>query len=167
MCKIEKKERKGVMGFKVLGGGGADKFKNSMLVTTTSSPSRSKMKLWMIRATTSVLLWTCIVQLTALGDMWGPRVLKGWPACFSQESAAASSVLQDKLPSVPARALPPKSEFLFSNLPGNWWYFSVISMWVLVIILLITPRAVVLLLDVNFMGRFNWNYARPVVFQIF
>ncbi|BFG32948.1 hypothetical protein CerSpe_192220 [Prunus speciosa] len=108
MCKIEKKERKGVMGFKVLGGGGADKFKNSMLVTTTSSPSRSKMKLWMIRATTSVLLWTCIVQLTALGDMWGPRVLKGWPACFSQEYAAASSVLQDKMPSVPARALPPK-----------------------------------------------------------
>lgn len=109
MCKIEKKERKGVMGFKVLGGGG-DKFKNSMLVTTTTSspPSRSKMKLWMIRATTSVLLWTCIVQLTALGDMWGPRVLKGWPACFSQESAAASSVLQDKLPSVPARVLPPK-----------------------------------------------------------
>ncbi|KAG0466385.1 hypothetical protein HPP92_017965 [Vanilla planifolia] len=33
--------------------------------------SRSKMKLWMIRATTTVLLWTCAVQLTALGEMWG------------------------------------------------------------------------------------------------
>ncbi|XP_009337866.1 rhamnogalacturonan I rhamnosyltransferase 1 [Pyrus x bretschneideri] len=109
MCKVEKKERKGVMGIKVLGGGGGgEKLKNSMLVTASSSPSRSKMKLWMIRATTSILLWTCIVQLMALGDMWGPRVLKGWPACFSQESAAASSVLQDPLPSVPARALPPK-----------------------------------------------------------
>ncbi|TQD74394.1 hypothetical protein C1H46_040061 [Malus baccata] len=110
MCKVEKKERKGVMGFKVLGGGGGggEKLKNSMLVTAASSPSRSKMKLWMIRATSSVLLWTCIVQLTALGDMWGPRVLKGWPACFSLESAAASSVLQDRLPSLPARALPPK-----------------------------------------------------------
>ncbi|KAK9926174.1 hypothetical protein M0R45_023418 [Rubus argutus] len=108
MCKVEKKERKGVMGIKGFGGGGGggDKLKNSLLATTSSS--RSKMKLWMIRATTSVLLWTCIVQLTALGDMWGPRVLKGWPSCFSQESAVASSVLQDKLPSVPARVLPPK-----------------------------------------------------------
>lgn len=112
MCKIEKKERKGVMGIKGFGGGGGYKLKNSLLATTSSS--RSKMKLWMIRATTSVLLWTCIVQLTALGDMWGPRVLKGWPSCFSQESAVASSVLQDKLPSVPARVLPPKSESLYS-----------------------------------------------------
>lgn len=106
MCRIEKKQREGTMGLKALGG---EKLKSSM---NMSSSSRSKMKLWMIRATTSILLWTCIVQLTALGDMWGPRVLKGWPSCFSQESAAASAVLQDKTPSVPARVLPPKSEFL-------------------------------------------------------
>lgn len=127
MCKIEKKERKGVMGIKGFGhGGGGDKLKNSLLATTSSS--RSKMKLWMIRATTSVLLWTCIVQLTALGDMWGPRVLKGWPSCFSQESAVASSVLQDKLPSVPARVLPPKSESLFSAsfFSGNFCLLNVI-----------------------------------------
>ncbi|XP_062027034.1 rhamnogalacturonan I rhamnosyltransferase 1-like [Rosa rugosa] len=107
MCKAEK-ERRGVMGIKGLGGGGGDKLKNSLLQTTSSSSSRSRMKLWMIRATTSVLLWTCVVQLTALGDMWGPRVLKGWPSCFSQESAVASSVLQDRMISVPARVLPPK-----------------------------------------------------------
>ncbi|KAM5571001.1 hypothetical protein ABKV19_011565 [Rosa sericea] len=106
MCKVEK-ERRGVMGIRGLGGGG-DKLKNSLLQTTSSSSSRSRMKLWMIRATTSVLLWTCVVQLTALGDMWGPRVLKGWPSCFSQESAVASSVLQDRMISVPARVLPPK-----------------------------------------------------------
>ncbi|KDP31393.1 hypothetical protein JCGZ_11769 [Jatropha curcas] len=67
--------------------------------------SRSKMKMWMIRATTSVLLWTCIVQLTTIGEMWGPRVLKGWPSCFSHESAAA---LEEKLSVLPARVLPPK-----------------------------------------------------------
>ena len=105
MCKVEK-ERRGVMGIKGLGGG--EKLKNSLLQTTSSS--RSRMKLWMIRATSSVLLWTCVVQLTALGDMWGPRVLKGWPSCFSQESAVASSVLQDRMNSVPARVLPPKSQ---------------------------------------------------------
>lgn len=109
MCRLEKKEKQkeGRMGFKSFGG---EKMK-TMTATTTSS-SRSKMKLWMIRATTSVLLWTCIVQLTALGDMWGPRVLKGWPSCFSQESVTAISALQDKTPSVQARVLPPKSEFL-------------------------------------------------------
>ncbi|KAF2294821.1 hypothetical protein GH714_020253 [Hevea brasiliensis] len=69
------------------------------------SISRSKMKMWMIRATTSVLLWTCVVQLTTIGEMWGPRVLKGWPSCFSHESAAA---LEEKVPAVPARVLPPK-----------------------------------------------------------
>ncbi|GAB2270191.1 Rhamnogalacturonan I rhamnosyltransferase 1 [Dionaea muscipula] len=81
----------------------------SMPVSTgavATMPSRSKMKLWMVRATTSILLWTCIVQLTTLGEVWGPRVLKGWPSCFSQEST-----LDIKLPSavsVPTRVLPPK-----------------------------------------------------------
>ncbi|KAF5734105.1 hypothetical protein HS088_TW16G00547 [Tripterygium wilfordii] len=69
------------------------------------SGSRSKMKLWMIRATTSVVLWTCVVQLTTLGEMWGPRVLKGWPSCFLQDSAA---VLEDKVPILAAPVLPPK-----------------------------------------------------------
>ncbi|XP_022769516.1 uncharacterized protein At1g04910-like [Durio zibethinus] len=67
----------------------------------------SRMKLWMIRATTSVLLWTCIVQLTALGETWGPRVLQGWPSCFSHHDSSVS-VIEDKVPSVPARLLPPK-----------------------------------------------------------
>ncbi|KAA8541083.1 hypothetical protein F0562_025046 [Nyssa sinensis] len=67
--------------------------------------SRSRAKLWMIRATTSVLVWTCLVQLTALGEMWGPRVLKGWPSCFSQDSAALDIKSSS---AVPARVLPPK-----------------------------------------------------------
>ncbi|GMN61708.1 hypothetical protein TIFTF001_030797 [Ficus carica] len=101
MCRIEKEKKKErTMGIKSLG---AEKLKSTM--ASAASPSRSKMKLWMIRATTSVLLWTCFVQLTALGDMWGPRVLKGWPSCFSQESSAA---LQDKTPFLEARVLPPK-----------------------------------------------------------
>lgn len=76
--------------------------------TVSSRSSTSRMKLWMIRATTSVLLWTCVVQLTALGDMWGPtsRVLKGLPSCFSHESALI------ELPSVRPRVLPPKSQLL-------------------------------------------------------
>ncbi|KAL2234890.1 UNVERIFIED_CONTAM: Rhamnogalacturonan I rhamnosyltransferase 1 [Sesamum indicum] len=81
-----------------------EKLRNSGMV------SRSRMKLWMIRATTSVLLWTCLVQLTALSETWGPRVLKGWPSCFSQESAASAAVALDvhSSPELPARVLPPK-----------------------------------------------------------
>lgn len=81
-----------------------EKLKSSML-------SKSRMKLWMIRITTSVLLWICLVQLTILGETWGPRVLKSWPSCLSQESAA---VLDVKL--VPVRVLPPKSEYPFDSL---------------------------------------------------
>lgn len=117
MCRVERKRseereerRMGrrwvvVMGLKT-GEGRVEKLRSSM------ASSRPRMKLWMIRATTSVLLWTCLVQLTALGEMWGPRVLKGWPSCFSQDSStAAASVLDLKFsPSVPERILPPKSE---------------------------------------------------------
>ncbi|THF98570.1 rhamnogalacturonan I rhamnosyltransferase 1-like [Camellia sinensis] len=86
------------MGLKKVGESRVAKLKSSMV-------SRPRMKLWMIRATTSVLLWTCLVQLTALGEMWGPRVLKGWPSCFSHDSPALDLKLSNSLP---ARALPPK-----------------------------------------------------------
>ncbi|KAL8132274.1 hypothetical protein AgCh_007957 [Apium graveolens] len=97
MCKIEKRGYI-AMGMKTFGGEGKkgiEKFKSS----------RSKMKLWLIRATTSILLWTCLVQLTTLGEMWGPRVLKGWPSCFSHESAAMDVKIASTLPD---RVLPPK-----------------------------------------------------------
>ncbi|KAF6140043.1 hypothetical protein GIB67_001784 [Kingdonia uniflora] len=96
MCRFEKSEKQ--MGFKPFGVG-LEKSKNSSFMVS----SRSRMKLWMIRATTTILLWTCLVQLTALGEMWGPRVLKGWPSCFMD------SHLDVKLVSVPPKIpLPPK-----------------------------------------------------------
>ncbi|XP_027167832.1 O-fucosyltransferase 34-like [Coffea eugenioides] len=104
----------GVMGLKggnIIQHSRVEKFKNSMV-------SRSKMKLWMIRATTSVMLWICLVQLTALGESFGPRVLKGWPSCFSQDSGSGSSAtvtgsasaldVKSAPEDVPARVLPPK-----------------------------------------------------------
>ncbi|CAL1381654.1 unnamed protein product [Linum trigynum] len=107
MCRIERSGRKCVeigqgrgREEEEMGGGGLVKG-----VDKVKTSSKYKVKLWIFRATTSVLLWTCIVQLTTVGELWGPRVLKGWPSCFSYESA---SVLQEKLPEVPARLLPPK-----------------------------------------------------------
>lgn len=103
MCRIVDRERI-KMGMKTFGGEskrGFEKLKSSMV-------SRSRMKLWMIRGTTSILLWTCLVQLSALGEMWGPRILKGWPSCFSHDSAVMDVMIT---PPLPARVLPPKSEF--------------------------------------------------------
>ncbi|KAL8474784.1 hypothetical protein ACS0TY_031282 [Phlomoides rotata] len=111
MCRIKdceeskRRRRWGVMGLKTasFGGKGLEKLRNSGMV------SRSRMKLWMIRATTSILLWTCLVQLTALSETRGLRVLKGWPSCFSQESAATAVALDVKSsPQHIVRVLPPK-----------------------------------------------------------
>ena len=77
-----------------------------------SSAARSRMKLWLVPATTTVLLWTCVLQLTAVGDTWGPRVLKGWPSCLTprEEEAAAARPRPRPRPLVVDRAaLPPKS----------------------------------------------------------
>ncbi|KAF9624459.1 hypothetical protein IFM89_011467 [Coptis chinensis] len=101
MCKLEEteRERKWTMGLKSLGVSSNEKSKSSLV-------SRSRMKLWIIRATTTVLLWTCVVQLMTLDEMWGPRALKGWPSCFM---ASDSSPLDVKLSSVPLKVpLPPK-----------------------------------------------------------
>lgn len=91
-----------------------EKSKSSSASNIGGGSSRSKkIKLWMVRATTSVLLWTCIVNLTTFGEVWGPKVLKGWPSCFSQDSPLDLKL--SSTVSVPPRVLPPKSEFFFKK----------------------------------------------------
>lgn len=115
MCRIEgcvesnrRRRRWGVIGLKTAAFGRArlEKLRNGGLV------SRSRVKLWMIRATTTVLLWTILVQLTALSETWGPCVLKCWPSCFSQESSAAVALDVQSSPQLPVTVHPPKSEYL-------------------------------------------------------
>ncbi|CAL9128385.1 unnamed protein product [Musa acuminata var. zebrina] len=67
---------------------------------------RSKLKLWMVRTTTTVLLWTCFLQLMALGETWGPRVLKGWSSCVTFSDSPLS--VKQVTPSVENIVLPPK-----------------------------------------------------------
>lgn len=82
---------------------GSGKFKK----LRTSVVSRSPMKLWTIRAITTVLLWTFLVHLMSLGETWGPRLLTSWTSCFSHQDV--------ELTSVPANIiLPPKSKFIIS-----------------------------------------------------
>ncbi|KAE8665875.1 transcription factor BIM1-like [Hibiscus syriacus] len=82
------------------GGGGGGERMNKL-------KKGSRMKLWIIRAAISVLLWTCIVRLTSLRETWGPSVLKGCPSCFCHQDSSVSAI-EDKVPSVPARVIPPK-----------------------------------------------------------
>ncbi|MBA0858811.1 hypothetical protein Goshw_000616 [Gossypium schwendimanii] len=104
MCSVEGIGKKGGMRIGVIKGGGGGASGGERVEKLKKS---SRMKVWIIRATTSVLLWTCIVQLTTLGETWGPRVLKGCPSCFSHQDSSVSAI-EDKVPSVPARVIPPK-----------------------------------------------------------
>eukprot|EP01018_Ginkgo_biloba_P024413 Gb_12518 [translate_table: standard] len=73
------------MGLKSLAGQiKGEKFRHPMI-------PRSRTQVWIIRATSTVLLWTCVIQLTALGELWGPRVLRGLPACFTQSDPPVES----------------------------------------------------------------------------
>ena len=98
-CDSEEME---VMGFNVLGSGEAVKSKRVVI--------RPRIKVWMARAITTVILWTSVVQLMALGELWGPRLLKGMPYCFSHPDASQAVVAKAYVP--PKVVLPPKSKFL-------------------------------------------------------
>ncbi|XP_066319416.1 rhamnogalacturonan I rhamnosyltransferase 1-like [Miscanthus floridulus] len=80
--------------------------------SSVAAAARSSLKLWMLRATTTVLLWTCVVQFTAVGNSWtwGPRVLKGWPSCRTAREAAAVTTTRLAMPEpvVEKAPLPPK-----------------------------------------------------------
>lgn len=105
MCKADKflyHRKLWEMKVKFLGDSKIEKFKNSLV-------SRSRMSLWMIRVMTILLLWSCLVHFVALGEMWGPRLLKGWPSCFNHHDFPMAA----EMTSLPMKiALPPKSKFL-------------------------------------------------------
>ncbi|KAK3000742.1 hypothetical protein RJ639_020461 [Escallonia herrerae] len=58
-----------------------------------------RMLMWIVRGMTTILLWTCVVRLMTMGEVWGPRLLKGWPSCFTP---ADMSYVQPRI------VLPPK-----------------------------------------------------------
>ncbi|XP_020235062.1 rhamnogalacturonan I rhamnosyltransferase 1 isoform X2 [Cajanus cajan] len=86
------------MGFNVLGGDEIVKSKRLIV--------RPRIKVWMARAITTVILWTCVVQLMAIGELWGPRLLKGMPYCFSHQDDASQAVAKAYIPA--KVVLPPK-----------------------------------------------------------
>ncbi|KAJ8436011.1 hypothetical protein Cgig2_007669 [Carnegiea gigantea] len=114
MCKVEEssgeliRERKTVwdMGLKLktmLGDTSkVDKLRASMVNRS------SRIKLWILRAMTTILLWTFLVQLMAMGEMWRPRLLKGWPSCFDDDNPLNSALSAQMTVALPKISRPPK-----------------------------------------------------------
>lgn len=97
-CKCRDEEK----GFKFLGEG---KVERPKLIVFRGGSGR--MRMWMIPGMMTILVWTCVVQMMGLGEILGPRLLKGWPSCFSPPPEMFSND-KFKLPSPPQRVLPPK-----------------------------------------------------------
>ncbi|XXG52392.1 hypothetical protein AAC387_Pa03g0744 [Persea americana] len=45
------------------------------------------VRVWVLRLISSVLIWTALIQLTSVAELWRPHLLpKGWPACLDRRS---------------------------------------------------------------------------------
>ncbi|KAJ7277605.1 hypothetical protein O6H91_13G018500 [Diphasiastrum complanatum] len=65
---------------------------------------RSRVHVWLIRISTSILLWTCLIQLTAWGQLWHPPLIRSWPLCFTLPHSHALAVRPIQLVQRPRRA---------------------------------------------------------------
>ncbi|XP_027100474.1 O-fucosyltransferase 3-like [Coffea eugenioides] len=61
---------------------------------------RTRLQVWFIRVCSSILIWTCLVQLVAVGELWHPRLLTGLSSRFSGASTLSFRV-EDAVPSPP------------------------------------------------------------------
>ncbi|KAE8811961.1 hypothetical protein D1007_11187 [Hordeum vulgare] len=95
--------------------GGAGKLR---LPSVVAAVARSRMmKLWVLRATSTVLLWTCLVQLTAVGETWGPRVLMGWSSCRTARLAMTEPVVEKAV--LPTRRIYRNNGYLMVSCNGG------------------------------------------------
>lgn len=150
MCRVEETSGKcdyrkqWEMKIKMFGEGKVEKLKNSMV-------SRSRMKLWMIRALTTILIWTCFAHLMTLGEIFGPKLLKGWPSCFTQSTSELPLVDPELSSTPPKLILPPKSKF--SKVPfflftiswlilSNFHFFNIWCLFVCLFVFLSCEQAI-------------------------
>lgn len=70
---------------------------------------RTRLQVWFIRVCTSILVWTCLVQLVTVGELWHPRLLNGFSTRLNGSGTASFRVEESVQPPPP---LPPASEFI-------------------------------------------------------
>ncbi|KAI5070526.1 hypothetical protein GOP47_0014869 [Adiantum capillus-veneris] len=64
--------------------------RHAILENLRGRPRQSRVQVWLIRLSTCVLLWTCLIQLMALAELWHPRLFKGWPPCFDKHRSGVN-----------------------------------------------------------------------------
>ncbi|MCD7460729.1 Rhamnogalacturonan I rhamnosyltransferase 1 [Datura stramonium] len=63
---------------------------------------RTRLKVWFIRVCSSILIWTCLVQLIAVWELYHPRLFSGF-AGYTKLSVHVEETLPSPLPLLPAR----------------------------------------------------------------
>lgn len=63
---------------------------------------RTRLQVWFIRVCSSILIWTCLVQLVAVGELWHPRLLTGFPGFTKMSAHQEGSLPSSPPPFVPA-----------------------------------------------------------------
>lgn len=67
---------------------------------------RTRLQVWFIRVCTSILIWTCLVQLVTVGELWHPRLINGFSNRLNGSGAVSFRVeetVQPPPPLLPAR----------------------------------------------------------------
>lgn len=77
--------------------------KSDKLQPPAAALPRTRLQVWFIRVCTSILVWTCLVQLVAVGELWHPHLLSGLSNHLSQIA---------RLPFPAPEAIPPPPPFL-------------------------------------------------------
>ncbi|XP_057769805.1 rhamnogalacturonan I rhamnosyltransferase 1-like [Salvia miltiorrhiza] len=80
--------------------------------------SHARMKLWTLRLITTLLIWTCVIQLVAVGEVWGPKLLKSWPSCSIHDATNVSS-FQPKQPHLPPKRVYNNNGYLIVSCNGG------------------------------------------------
>ena len=75
---------------------------------------RTRLQVWFIRVCSSILLWTCFVQLVAVWELWHPHLFSNFTNRISQITLVPLHV-QEAIQSPPP-LLPPSGFFLISSL---------------------------------------------------
>lgn len=65
---------------------------------------RTRLQVWFIRVCSSILLWTCLVQLVAVGELWHPHLLSGLSDRLSRFPLRAENEVVPPPPLLPARS---------------------------------------------------------------
>ncbi|MCO5552649.1 hypothetical protein L7F22_006165 [Adiantum nelumboides] len=93
----------------------ASSFSKRMKIVRVLLVPRSRIQVWLVRLSTSILVWTCLLQLLALGsELWRPYSLLvngSWPPCLNDRQEIESQ----NQPALLAAALAPSQRASSEN----------------------------------------------------